>query len=237
MSYQPPGPYPGIPQYPGGVGLPPKPPLPQTVLRAHYCMLAGAALSIVSVVTAFSQRAEIRSVLRQGLPDTDPSTVNSLVTAAMAAAVVAGLVEVGLWLWMAFANKAGKNYARIVSSVFFGLYAVDALSGTVTFAASSGSGTSSTFAASDTALAQVVTWLTFAVGLTAIVLLWVKASGAYFKPQQFLSGPYGYPGYQPGQAAPAQPPHQYPYMPPQPPRQGQQAQPPQGGGTPPDFGA
>jgi hypothetical protein len=230
MSHQPPGPYPGVPQYPGGVGLPPKPPLPQTVLRAFYCMLAGAALSVVSAVVTISQRNEIRSVIEQGLPNGETSTIDSLVTATMVFAVVLALIEIGLWLWMAFACKAGKNYARIVSSVFFGLSAAGTLFGTAGFVASSSNGTTnSTFAASDTALGQVAGWLTLAVGLAAIVLLWVKASSAYFRPEQLVAAPYGYPGYFPGQPGPAQQPYTYPYLP-QTPQQGQQ--PP--GGNPPN---
>lgn len=235
MSYQPPGPYPGVPQYPGGAGLPPRPPIPQTVLRAYYCMLAGAALSIVSIVIAFTQRSQIRSVFEQGLPTDDSSTIDSLVTAAMVFAAVLGLIEVGLWLWMAFACKAGKNYARIVSSVFFGLNAAGTLFGTAGFVASSNSGgTSSTFASSDTTLGQIAGWLTFAVGLAAIVLVWVKSSGPYFKPEQLFAAPYGYPGYPPGQPGPMQPPYTYPYLPQQPqqPQQGRESQ----GGNPPNFG-
>lgn len=228
MSYQPPGPYPGVPQYPASAGLPPRPPVPTTVLRAYYCMLAGAALSVLSAVIAVTERNEIRSTLTQGLPGDDPSMVNSLTTAAMVVAVVLALIEIGLWLWMAFACKAGKHYARVTGTVFFGLSASGTLFGTVGFFASSSSGTTnSTFATSDTTLGQIASWLTFAVGLTAVVLLWQKASNAYFRPQQYFAVPYGYPGQFPGQpGAPMQPPYTYPYMP-----QGQQQ--PQGGTPPP----
>ena len=215
MSNQPPGPYPAFPQYPGGAAvLPPKPPLPQTVLRAHYCILAGAALSIVTIVVTLTQMNTIRNVLETGDPAADKSTVDSLVTATIAVACVLGLIETGLWIWMAFATKAGKNWARILSTVFFGLEAASAVFGTLAYFASSSNGSSNTtFASSDTTLGQVVGWLTFLVGLGAIILLWNKESTAYFKPAAFYPAPgsYGYPGMPPGAA-----PYNYPVMPQQP---------------------
>jgi hypothetical protein len=33
----------------------------------------------------------------------------------------ASLIGVGLWIWMAQMNKAGKNWARITSTVFFAI--------------------------------------------------------------------------------------------------------------------
>jgi len=94
MNYQQPGPYPAFPQYPGGTaGMPPKPPLPQTVQRAHYCILAGAAFSVVSIVVALTQIDSIRSVLETGDPTADQTTINSLVTATIAVACVLGLAR------------------------------------------------------------------------------------------------------------------------------------------------
>ena len=215
MSYQQPGPYPAFPQYPGGTAvMPPKPPLPQTVQRAYYCILAGAVLSALSVVTALTEINTIRSVLETGDPTADQSTINSLVTAAIAVACVFGLIEIGLWIWMAFATKAGKNWARILSTVFFGLEAASTVIGGLTYAASSSNGSSSTtFVSSDTVLGQIVGWLTFLAGLGAIILLWNKQSSAYFKPAAFYPPPgsYGYPGMPPGAA-----PYNYPVMPQQP---------------------
>jgi hypothetical protein len=195
MTYQQPGAYPGIPSYPGGAGLPPKPPLPPTVQRAFQCMIVGAVLSVVGVVVSFIQLGSIRSTLEKGLPNDSPSTIDSLVTATIVAAVVVALIEIGLWLWMAFAAKAGKNYARIVGTVFFGINAAGTLFATVGFFATSDSGTSSsTFASSDTSLGQVTDWLTFFVGLAAVVLLWRKESSRFFKPEPLYPA-YGYPGY------------------------------------------
>jgi len=234
MSYQPPGPYPVFPQYPGGgVGMPPKPPMPQTVLRAHYCILAGAVLAAASVLLTLTQIGSIRSILQTGDPSADQTTINSLVTATIVAACVFGAIEVGLWIWMAFATKAGRNWARILSTVFFGLNAAGTVfGGLADFASSSSGSTNTTFASSDTTLGQICSWLGFGVGLAAIILLWNKASTPYFKPASYFPGPYGYPGMPPGGPMP---PYTYPVMPSQGtgPQDGAPQQPGDPWGTPP----
>ena len=217
MSQQPPGPYPAFPQYPAGAAaMPPRPPAPRTVLRAHYCILAGAVLSLVGVIVTLTQTDSIRSVLETDDPTASQATISTLATATIAVACVLGAIEVGLWIWMAFATKAGKSWARILSSVFFGLNAASVVFGTLAYfvSSSSGSSGSTTFASSDTTLGQVVSWLEFLAGLAAIVLLWNKDSTAYFKPPTaYYPGPYGYPG--PGlPQGPA--PYTYPVMPQQP---------------------
>lgn len=234
MSQQPPGPYPGFPQYPGGTAaMPPKPPAPQTVLRAHYCILAGAALSLVGIIVTLTQSNSIRSALESSDTNTaiSQNTLNSLATATIVAAAVFGLIGTGLWIWMAFATKAGKNWARILSTVFFGLSATGTAFSTVTYFASTATTSSSTaFTSSDTTLGQIVSVLEFLAGLAAIILLWNKNSTAYFKPPMAFypgpGGPYGYPGMPPGPV-----PYTYPVMPQQP--QGPVGPPPNPWDTPP----
>ncbi len=43
--------------------------------------------------------------------------------------VVVGLIGIALWLWMAQSNKAGKNWARIISTVFFAIDTIGAIGG------------------------------------------------------------------------------------------------------------
>jgi hypothetical protein len=230
MSYQPPGPYPVFPQYraPTPARMP-KPPRPQTVVRAHYCILAGGALSVLGVVAAFTESDSIRTALEKADPTASPTTINSLITATVALAVGLGLIELGLWVWMAFATKAGKNWARVTSTVFFACNAASTLFGTIAYFVTSSSGSSSTtFGSAETTLGQVAAWLEFLAGLAAIILLWNKASTAYFRPMTFYPGPYGYPG-GPQNAAPYPYPYAYPVMPQQGQQQAQQQwqQPPQ----------
>jgi hypothetical protein len=79
-----------------------------------------------------------------------------------------GLVPVALWLWMARAVGQGKNWARIVSTVLFGLATLALLSA---IGAIGKSGVAP-------AVFAALTWLS---GLAAVWLLWRPASRAFFE--------------------------------------------------------
>jgi hypothetical protein len=210
MAYPQPGQFPAYPQYPGQPG---KPPIPKTVQNAFYLMLAGAALELVSTLVSIGSTSNLRDRFRAQNPGFTDTQVNNAVHAGVASAVVSVLIGIGLWIWMAFANRAGKNWARITGTVFFG---IECLSLLATLAASSTS-TFSTIKASGIAVAlSVLMWL---VGLVTVILLWNKQSGPYFKPPQFVVGSPGYP-------------YPYPYGVP-----GQQPMPPMGAGPQQPYGA
>jgi hypothetical protein len=185
--------------------VPAKPPIPSTVQNAFYLMVTGAVLAIIGGIITISEISTIRSQVESRNPDFTTTQVDSAVHVAVGAAVVGIVIYAGLWLWMAFANRAGKNYARITGTVFFGISTLLTLIG---LAAAAGSSVSSVKV---NALSVVISILGWLVGLVTVVLLWNKQSGVYFKPEQA----YGY-GYPP-------PPMQYPY--PQQPPQGQQQSP------------
>jgi hypothetical protein len=230
-----PGPY---PQYPGGSGMPapqPKPPPPDTVQNAFYMMLAGAALQTVGILSALAQIDSIREMIRDRVRErSDAATidVDSVVNVSIASIVVVGLIGAGLWLWMAFANRAGKNWARITATVFFGISTLSLLSNV----AVSSSDSTMAIGSSNTTFGTVVNVLLWLVGLVAIILLWHSRSRPYFKkpsygyeyqPPGAASGypPTG-PGPAPGQTAPP---------PGEPPLPGQQPPPgPPPGSRPPD---
>jgi hypothetical protein len=79
--------------------------------------------------------------------------------------VIGGVIAVALWLWMAWANRRGRNWARIVSAVFFGINTLDLI---VSF---------TQVHALAPVLVGVLVWL---VGLGAIILLFSKESAPYF---------------------------------------------------------
>jgi len=105
-------------------------------------------------------------------PPAPQSVVNAdqLNTFIISLAIVSGLLGIGLWLWMAWANKQGKNWARIVSTVLFGLATLDMVG---------------VFSQPKTLLGLVFPVLTWLVGLGAVWLLWRPDSTAFFKPQGF----------------------------------------------------
>ena len=213
MSYQPPGPYPAFPQQPG-YGVAPKPPIPPTVQRAFTLMLVGAGLEVVNVVLSFVFSHQVDQKIQQAF---NAGTTTTSTNVNIASSATGGILGIGLWIWMAYANRAGKNWARITGTVFFGISCLGILGDIAIVAAMNKwiGGIAYLLVAEN-----VVGWV---VGLIVVILLWNKASGPYFKPQMYL--PY-----------PPQPyPYPYPVMPGQPmyPQEGAPEQPSDPWATPP----
>jgi hypothetical protein len=208
MAYQPPGPYPVMPMQPV-YGLPQRPPIPQAALRSYYAILGGAALSVVDIIITFTEIGDIRTQVRQQLPGYSASTINTAVNIDIAAVAVGGLLGTLLWLWMAWKIKTGRHWARVLSSVFFGISVLSALAGGINYTASEKSGSTSTTTSIHTPVAgTILSWLTVAVGLYALVMFWHKTNAAFFRPQKFAMPGYPYP-YPPQ----GYPPAQYPQVP------------------------
>jgi hypothetical protein len=218
MAYPQPGQFPAYPQYPGQGGMLAKPPVPQTLQAAFYLMLAGAALQVVGIVVTAAELSKIRDLIRdQNLGFTD-TEIRTRATAILVGVIIGGLIRIGLWIWMAFANRDGKNWARITSTVFFG---IDTLSVIVALAIS---GVSVANTAKISGLDTGLTVLTWLVGLATVILLWNRQTSVYFEQRKF-GGPGG-PGWPGGPGGyPAPYPYPYPY-----PAPGQQ--PPYGGQPP-----
>jgi hypothetical protein len=216
--------YPSYPQYPGSeAAIPQAPPVPTTVRNAFYFMIAGAVWELVGLVVSLTQKSHIRSSLETKFPDDTPDKINTLTNAAVVEAVILALVGAGLWIWMAFANRSGKNWARITGTVFFGIATLSALIEVV--AGSSGLG-----GAKSTPVEIVVSVIAWAIGLGATVLLWNKASSPYFKGQSnpYAAAPYPMAYPQPGQPyLGEQPPANYPPQGQQNPQDPQNPPPPQ----------
>jgi hypothetical protein len=102
--------------------------------------------------------------------------------------VILGLLEAALWLWMAWKTKAGRNWARITSTVFFGLLTMEFLGGLLKLQAAPKG-------------VIVVEW---AVGLAALILLWQRESNQFVAAAKQARLGYAAPQ-QPGYGAPAQP--------------------------------
>ena len=138
------------------------------VQAAVRLMYAGAAVTTLSLIIALISVPFIGS----GWGRLRVLGHNQPLPVVITVGIMGGLILIGLWLWMARANGQGRNWARIMSTVLFGLATLH-LSGTKGLADTNG-------------LAQVVfalvTWL---VGLAVVWLLWRPASNAFFKPQGF----------------------------------------------------
>lgn len=228
MSADQPGPLPSYGQYdPHGYGNrpagPPKPPMPDTVRYAFYLMLAGAAVQAISIIVSLTQTGTIRKAMRdQQIKQhsaLSPSAINAIADVTIALIVIVGLVYVGLWLWMAFKNRAGRQWARITGTVFFGIQALLTVVGVATYAA--GAGATNAYSAGQTAASLVVGGILLLIGLVTVILLWNSRSAAYFAPLPY--GGYGQPPMPYGGSPYPNPynPGMPPGLPPQPPAPGQ----------------
>ncbi|WP_433561542.1 hypothetical protein ACQP1O_28630 [Nocardia sp. CA-151230] len=166
--------------YPGGPTTGKETP-PRTVTYAFYLMLAGAVLTLIGLLYSFTQLSHARAkATAHTSGNLTHSQVDTIVTVSFVVGIVIALISVGLWIWMAIANRAGKNWARITGAVLFGLYTLSTLA-TVTMSSST----------AFSALLDVLTWL---AGLATVILLWIKQSSAYFRPtppyMPYGPGPY-----------------------------------------------
>jgi len=148
----------------------PRPPAPPSVVNAVKLMYIGAAVSTVSLIVAFIDIGGTKAAIKRARPDLTATQVNQLNTFIITLAIVSGLIGIALWLWMARANGQGKNWARIVSTVLFGLATLDLIG---------------VFSQPKTAIGLVFPVLTWLVGAATIWLLWRPDSTAFFKPQEY----------------------------------------------------
>jgi hypothetical protein len=144
---------------------------------------------------------------------TDSGQPASFHAGYVAGLVIEGLTQVSLWLWMAWKTKAGRSWARVVSSVLFGLMCLQML---VVLLGSS----------PVPKIAAAAEWI---IGISALILLWQRESSTYFSAVTAAgsNAPLPAPGYPPAGYGYPNPPYGQPPMPPygQPPY----GQPPQGG--------
>ena len=153
----------------GGNSLEQRPAPPASVLNAVKLMYAGAAISLVSLIVSLTGVRGTKAAIRRARPSLTVTQVNQLNGFIIGLAIISGLVGIGLWLWMARANGQGRNWARILSTVLFGLATLDLFG---------------VFSQPKTALGLVFPVLTWLVGAGAVFLLWRPDSSAFFKPPQ-----------------------------------------------------
>ena len=154
-----------------------RPGVPQsarTVRAAVRLMCAGAAVSTVNLIILLAFIGYINAyhaVLGHRLTAAQVSHLSSFIPLT----IVSGLAPIALWLWMARANGQGRNWARSLSTVLFGVATLDLTGAFRT------PGIQVEFV--PMAFGPILPVLTWLVGLAAVWLLWRPASSAFFKPQ------------------------------------------------------
>ena len=153
-------------------------PPPAPVLTAVKLMYAGAAVSAAGLIIGLALIiVDIKAAARGRFLGHSLAAQKPLIITVW---IVFGLVMIALWLWMARANGQGRNWARILSTVLFGLAALQ-LRGDFTQPVSHAGFGATVLYYGGTAL-FIAAWL---AGAAAVWLLWRPASGAFFKPQGF----------------------------------------------------
>jgi hypothetical protein len=151
----------------GNTVEPERPPAPGPVLNAVKLMYTGAAISTVSLIISLVDISGTKSAIKKARPSLTATQLNQLNTFIITLAIVSGVIGIALWLWMARANSQGRNWARILSTVLFGLATLD-LAGVLR--------------EPKTALGLAFPLLTWLIGLGAVFLLWRSESTEFFKP-------------------------------------------------------
>lgn len=95
---------------------------PQAVRIAQFLMYLGGALSLLNIVVVLVMRDQLFDQIRDSTgSELTESQIELAVNVGIVLGVVGGLIGVGLWLWMAWANGKGRSWARVTASVFFGI--------------------------------------------------------------------------------------------------------------------
>ncbi|GAA2005479.1 hypothetical protein JL107_04770 [Nakamurella flavida] len=148
--------------YPGGSDLPPAVPRPGTVEAAFWIYLVSAIASFVLSLLVFTESGKqtLRDAVRQG-EQVQGMTEDQLVQTLQIVAVVVGAVVVAIALLFVFKMRAGRNWARIVITIFSVLNLLSLFGGVR-------SGLSTT------------DFIGPVIAIVALVLMWLPASNEYF---------------------------------------------------------
>jgi hypothetical protein len=164
-----------------------RPRAPAPVLTAVKLMYAGAAVSTVTliIVLALIGSNKAGGHLRWDGHSLTAAQLSHLKPLIITVTMVSGLVVPALWVWMARANAQGRDWARVLSTLLFGLATLQLTGIFKTPVSHGGFGVEMLGL-----LGAVLPWL---VGLAVVCLLWRPASSAFFKPRGFTQAGHGTP--------------------------------------------
>jgi Ca2+/Na+ antiporter len=139
---------------------------PPTVRAAIMLMYGGAVLSATAVVLTLAAVSHIHAVIAARFARDTPLQVHGIEMETLMVFIVPQAIAVALWLWMAWANGRGLNWARVVSAALFGLWTLYTLLGLTRAQGVYG------------LVAMGIIWVT---GLAATVLIFIGESGEYYQ--------------------------------------------------------
>jgi hypothetical protein len=141
---------------------------PQSIQAAVLFIYAGAAIQALSVIVEILLvHSRLQSFLATAsTTQLTPAQQHTAEVYAVAGLVVAGIIGVSVWLWMASRTSAGRAWARVLSTVFFALLSLGMLA---------------VFAEPVTLEGKILPAAEWVVALVAIVLLWQRESSEFFR--------------------------------------------------------
>jgi hypothetical protein len=154
-------------------------------------MYVGAAAALVNGIVGGVATHIVVPVSSTTSAATAARATSDLHNALVVISIISGCLGAGLWLWMAWKTSAGRSWARVLSTVFFGISCVGLLAG------------AGALRSAHTVLPLITSLAEWGIGLVAIIYLWQRDSSNFFAyaNQAKLArtyGGYGY-GYQPPQ--------------------------------------
>lgn len=139
---------------------------PVSVVRAVRAMKAGMVASLAGIAVNLMSVGSVRPVIQKLEPNATTAQVTADQRVFTGELIAFGLLEAALWLWMAQSCRAGKSWARTLSTVLFAILTV----WTVVSVAGGSSGLNLVY--------NVVVWL---IALVATRFLWLGPSSDYFQ--------------------------------------------------------
>jgi hypothetical protein len=143
---------------------------PRAVVGAVLLMCAGAAASLAAQLTMVVTTGSVRSAVLHRYPAFTAAQWHGVLS-ELAIKEIGALVCIGVWLWLAWANSRGHDWARMVFGAFYGLLCLSML-----VALSQGA---PVYAPADFAVG-VVEWL---IATAALVLIYRRPACAYYRPE------------------------------------------------------
>jgi hypothetical protein len=144
----------------------PAAPRPRTVRAAVTLMLAGAAAELAALITVVVTSGAVRAAVAARYPAAVHAVLVHQITI-----LVGTPIAIVIWLWLAWANGRGEDWARMISGASFGLLTLAMLGSLSQHAA--------TYAPANMIAAAVV----WAIGLVSVLLIFTPAAGRYYRPQ------------------------------------------------------
>jgi|HubBroStandDraft_1064217.scaffolds.fasta_scaffold127184_2 hypothetical protein len=139
---------------------------PRAVRAAVTLMLAGAAAEVTVVLTMIVTAGRFKAAVAAR----DPAAVHA-VAVHLGIDLAAAPIVIGLWLWLAWANGRGQDWARMISGASFGVITLSMLAALAN--------NSAAVAPADL-IAAATEWF---LGLSSLALIFTPAACRYYRPQ------------------------------------------------------